>query len=896
MPKQIMEINPFHGGLNSQADPRDIKVEELSLAQDIMVDEIGKVRMMGSNVAHDAPTLNGVTITPGYCLHYMSHDMTKGNLAAASAINAAETGDDYLFFMNKTDSVVDVYSRANDDWGYSIIDLGQPESGTDLKPCFYNVDGALRISDGAFGNVRNINKWYGYIDRKLMQSTRQVEHSKWYAVGQKIEKPSISSKFDENIASAGITYDDSIHTYSSINADTFFKTYGQIWTDTSNAPTNDSFVNIAKAVVKFKYEYDRSDHESQDETLWFDFKIGDADNSTTFSSTGIHEHDYQKQASNWGTRISGDNYEKEITYHWDVGNTDYAHGADSELLVRKPDNTSDTTKGFYAVISNELLGGDVSNLKIDSIKLYQAIDAGNTSHGLSPMDVYVEAAWNTASVGTGVGWDKKWNFGVSFVYDEKQESLIRQLYEKDDSTVFQQTVSTGNHCPTIKLNIGDISLWNSRITGINLYMREQDETQKTDWYLQTTYDLVLGKGKVYPNGVDFDFDFDSVYSEYNCSIARENLLTPNLVGSYETITGVSSDEKSISSRYKTAVVANRVAYIANIEMQNEDGTTEIRSDGMLKSNVNQFDVFPSRRIIEASVRDGDSIIALAAYADRILQFKEHKMHIINVSQEIEFLEETHMHKGIKTPASVAETDYGIAWVNEEGCYLYDGRQVHDLLEKNGMQIIKESDWATHIGTNPMCGYLPKKRQIIVVRTAGSGGLGDVYLYDIVTKSWVTGDSKFDDSNKKSNFVVDWNHDLIHAKTSSSNVSFKKWDDTSASGSLKFQTKDMTFGQPGQRKRLHKIYLTYKGDASGVTCKYATNGESDVSNYYQFSGSDTPLLDKSSSTDWTLAELKPTSASQGNNIYSAKFYLSGSSVPSDFEINDINIVFRMKNVK
>ena len=123
MPKQIMEINPFHGGLNSQADPRDIKVEELSLAQDIMVDEIGKVRMMGSNVAHDAPTLNGVTITPGYCLHYMSHDMTKGNLAAASAINAAETGDDYLFFMNKTDSVVDVYSRANDDWGYSIIDL-----------------------------------------------------------------------------------------------------------------------------------------------------------------------------------------------------------------------------------------------------------------------------------------------------------------------------------------------------------------------------------------------------------------------------------------------------------------------------------------------------------------------------------------------------------------------------------------------------------------------------------------------------------------------------------------------------------------------------------------------------------------------------------------------------
>ena len=29
MPKQIIEINPFHGGLNNNGDPRDIKVEEL---------------------------------------------------------------------------------------------------------------------------------------------------------------------------------------------------------------------------------------------------------------------------------------------------------------------------------------------------------------------------------------------------------------------------------------------------------------------------------------------------------------------------------------------------------------------------------------------------------------------------------------------------------------------------------------------------------------------------------------------------------------------------------------------------------------------------------------------------------------------------------------------------
>ena len=40
MPKQIIEIGSFHGGLNNNGDPRDIKVEELSLAQDIILYQI----------------------------------------------------------------------------------------------------------------------------------------------------------------------------------------------------------------------------------------------------------------------------------------------------------------------------------------------------------------------------------------------------------------------------------------------------------------------------------------------------------------------------------------------------------------------------------------------------------------------------------------------------------------------------------------------------------------------------------------------------------------------------------------------------------------------------------------------------------------------------------------
>ena len=48
--------------------------------------------------------------------------------------------------------------------------------------------------------------------------------------------------------------------------------------------------------------------------------------------------------------------------------------------------------------------------------------------------------------------------------------------------------------------------------------------------------------------------------------------------------------------------------------------------------------------------------------------------------------------------------------------------------------------------------------------------------------------------------------------------------------------------------------------------------------------------------WKIAELKFASPSSVNNIYSFQLKLSGTTVPSDFEVNDISIVFRTKRVK
>jgi len=182
-----------------------------------------------------------------------------------------------------------------------------------------------------------------------------------------------------------------------------------------------------------------------------------------------------------------------------------------------------------------------------------------------------------------------------------------------------------------------------------------------------------------------------------------------------------------------------MAYVANIK-QHDGNTNVINGDMMIKSPVNGFDIFPNSRGIEASIRDGDAIVKLEEYADRILQFKKKKMHLINISQEVEFLEDTFNFKGVKNQYATCKTDFGIAWVNTTGCYLYDGKQVTNLLEKQGRKLISDSEWETFTQYDPSIAYLPKKRQLLICDDVGTSGNKHIFLYDMVTGSWIRGDS------------------------------------------------------------------------------------------------------------------------------------------------------------
>jgi hypothetical protein len=183
LPKEIWKIDKFHGGLNSNSDPRDIADNELSDATDIMVDELGRIRTMGGTATHSTIDANVAAINPGYGLFQFSSDRLEAETVGATA---AKTGDNYLA-MADTDGAanIDIWSQSTDNWGAAKIDLG---TVTGMKPCFYYVDGALRVSDGSF--AANDNQWFGYVYSKLYQTTAGAEEhliDQWISTDQELK-------------------------------------------------------------------------------------------------------------------------------------------------------------------------------------------------------------------------------------------------------------------------------------------------------------------------------------------------------------------------------------------------------------------------------------------------------------------------------------------------------------------------------------------------------------------------------------------------------------------------------------------------------------------------------------------------------------------------------------
>ena len=913
MPKKTWNIERFHGGLNNNASRSDIGENELTSATDIMVDEPGIIRTMGTNIAHVAtPAPDTPNIQAGYGLFHLSADRydinyTTGpdndglcndfrddgqNLAnwtgsgaatgIASADNDAYINNNVCTLKNNTETEVIVWVAPVDSIGGSGNDNFSISDTQDLIIAFKPASVTAFFSKLSYLKVRvgdsSTSYWWWFI------RTNDFVEQEWNVV--------TLTKSDANgVGNVNNTGWDNM-TYLAVEATTSaagveFQIDGISTREVSSvvAPfdnflffTDDNELNI--------YSFLKDTWNDPLGTVTFPQTIGPSPGDVKPVYTSVDgilfvTDSHSTNASNTG---------KKLFY---AGHTRWAY------------NKNDTTP---EVISDWFFG-NIKGPKPTSLVILTAGEPTAPATDLVTAPLTDTRVYIRFQQSSGGAWsaNKTYWLGAAYIF------LSGDISEIKGSSASYDVVAGKK----INFGVGVGTQVSKEVVGVKIFMKEGG---KRIWWSILT--CMFNGSCYFADEVGSQGDkWDNPYSLNTHDRALEQELE---ITTYEDETGINNESELDDIRYKASVISNRKMYIGNL-MYKVDGVETVKGDTMCVSPVNKFSTFSSERFIDAAINDGEAIVKLEEFADRILQFKERTLYLLNVSQEIEFLEDKFPNKGVKHPAAVCKTDFGVAWVNRLGCYLYDGKQVHNILEKKGLKLIKPSIWESFTTDTSTITYVPKKRQLIVLKDCTTASKGDIYLYDMVTQSWVEGDSAFTDDKEQTNFVIDNNADVVHVHSTNTGT-ILKWNDTSATkDKVDFRTGVITFGSITQRKKIYKIYVTHKnagdGDQIGLYGEFysqkATGGEGEgqLSNDFFFGYLQHDTDTNQSGNYITQEFIAPSTDLDGNTInfnsvYSLRLYLLTSkswggnepgatlagTAPAGFAVNDISIVYRIKSMK
>ena len=1002
MPKQSLTINNFHGGLNTNADPRDIRDDQSADLQDVKISKLGRIATLGGSIA-ESGTANTLAILDNKGLFVMDSDRRIDNTESNTTL--------YIVY-DATDDNCDVFDTAGNAWYTNEITF---IAGTD--PVFFSADGILRVTDGALSNV-NKNSWYGYISDRKFESLNadSLAIDDWIDTDRRILQPRVFSGCSlistPTVGSDGNTANSSNAEYDGDVADTGFS--GDVVRDENvNLRVGIQHTILTDTILEADWNRAASSPNNAvlstipESTLHPLFGL----NSILVTGTNGYLNYIRLYDGDSGTNFQLQLGEEEsIGVGVRVPLTDN-NGTDLEyILVQISDSSNNPSAIQWKFYRDELNDEGLWNLLVCS-RNNTSFMAANADFDATHDTITIGAYQSTSQTGNhSPDWHVcgpvimqnplldgfqpgKYSFHSTLLYDNsKQESLPRELSQKGGTidrhkiniigapvlfnfdayinpyeihscttTQASHTINDTGHGLTagtpIKFNGISDTTFSSGTPNTDTFFVSAESLNANDFRVSTSLANALGSTSITFGGADdasvtyevyafskrivgsrlyykletndnyfligeLDFvnkgfkwfpesdtvEYDMVNSSHPEGVLRSCALvksisptSANSIDTFQSINGYSTEVTSLEAMYKTAVVHGRRVYVGNIK---QDG--ELHSDRMLKSRINKFDTFPSGMgVVDVAIRDGESIVKLEAFADRILQFKQKSLYIINVSENVDFLEDVYRNKGCEFDYHVSKTDYGITWFNKFGVYLFDGKNVTNLLEKDGIRLISESDWETFVTATTAnmsdchIAYIPKRRQIVV-----NNADKDVFLYDLVLRAWTKGIAKANYTTKRTNFALDSDQDLFYINNNNSTLI--RWSsDSVQSTSFLIKTKDIDFGNPSVRKKVYRVRISYKGDADSLNVRYSINGDTDT--LYNFCGTNsdgtttniadqTPLLDKSADTSlWWHAELKPATSSVANNIYSFRLTIDGTA-GATFEINDISIIYRTKNIK
>ena len=313
---------------------------------------------------------------------------------------------------------------------------------------------------------------------------------------------------------------------------------------------------------------------------------------------------------------------------------------------------------------------------------------------------------------------------------------------------------------------------------------------------------------------------------------------------------------------------------------------------ILKSMIGKAAGFSNEQFIDLEF-GGDTINVMESSGDRLLVFSTMKLSIINVAQDVEFMDATFDYYGVDKHRQVCKVGEGVAWINQSGVFFFDGQQVVILTDKKLSTLAITNDECAigyDAGRNLLWCWVDKN---------------DIYFYSFTTSSWAghinhstgyagayNGDS-LPDTN-----IVGGPYGYSFYEKNHSTVSSIQYLGTSRADAkydrtgVLFQTGKISLGNIGRRKKFYKLYITAL-NAQHVKVLIRTD-ESPSTFTEVFTGILSAGENAISLTSSGL--LSSSSVGKYLEIKITEQNSSTHPVMSDMEIGDITIIYREKGLK
>jgi hypothetical protein len=887
MPKQIYKLNDFSGGLNWNRDPRDIADNELVQADFCYLDRAGGVRGSGvMNTGNGTIPPEGVH-TAGGGFYSFESDHVDGS-------TAVQVGAQWLCTLDALDGTFEATAIVGGE--YTAATTGVDIGAIDAPSWTANQ---LAFTGGANTTIsRNSG---AYFDASNIES------------GDFIQISGCSSDVDRNcyafISKAGPT---------------------RLQLDTNGIALtagNEAGSVVLKRLIRPVF-FDSDD----------DVRIADASFS---AGTRRKKYSYVKRTHFLDADGAEDAYDNWFANNCDLSkpsmtaisfsdatcdyNNDPTITMDDVQLLQVGMSVSGTgipTGAYVSSITNtttfelsaSTTGGSVTNGTLTFGTSYQL--SGRLGYEL------------TVETPTGGSFPAKtWQVASSFIYEDGQESLLYIPYTGSSSAPMIPLSITTAANDYIDLDVRITAPLDERVTGGRLYIRQLDTADP--WTMLADISLKDGVR------ARFDSEYHSWARDGNDNYVYSNttkIMDENFE-TYSIINGFAPDEFKIDLQatgesYKTAILANRRCFIANVKMLDPegDGTSDLirMRDRIMYSPPGKFDTFPRSFFIDVVRGDADEYTALAYYADRLFAFKKRTLYIINIASPSPsnwFLESTERDKGVNFPCAVWSAKKGIFWANFHGVFWFDGSRIVDLTEGKIPKTAEISGQRMLLSYMPLVWYMPTVNSLFIKNSAyspderegqvskdnrgtwvynfDSGGWSRIrydeggtealqFWANIVTVSGGTfeGDTEFYTSaitQQKSDGSLD-----TTALQTALSASLVDTYTLLAADKQILKTKDIDFGNPARIKKIYSVTLSYKAGAAMTTpVSYATDGGSSFTNFTgNFSSTGSGIAGD------TWAKLRATLAAPVE-CQSMQIKVQNTA-QNPFQLNDISIEYRMLN--